>query len=144
MLAVTGQSIAATTGDHWKTKRKARTSQSVRMDSFAPNAGGLGWTPFKNTVHPTQKPVELARKAINNSSKAGDAVLDLFNGSGSTLIACEQTGRVGYGCELAPQYVDATIRRWQHLTGRQALLNGATLDEVEVQRTKGASRKAKK
>lgn len=71
--------------------------------------------------HPTQKPVELARRAIENSSQAGDSVIDLFLGSGSTLIAAEKTGRTCYGCELEPKYVDVIVRRWQQLTGLQAV-----------------------
>ena len=63
-------------------------------------------------VHPTQKPTALAIKAIFNSSKAGETVLDLFGGSGSTLIACEQTNRVNCTMEFDPKYVDVIRRRW--------------------------------
>ena len=76
----------------------------------------------KNEFHPTQKPVELAARAINNSSAAGDVVLDVFSGSGSTLIACETTGRFGRAMELSPQYVDVAVRRWQQFTGKRAKL----------------------
>jgi len=62
-------------------------------------------------VHPTQKPVELISYALFNSSKAEDIVLDLFLGSGSTLIACEKTNRICYGMELDPKYVDVIIKR---------------------------------
>jgi len=72
--------------------------------------------------HPTQKPVELATKAIINSSKAGDSVLDLYMGSGSTLIACESTNRICYGMELDPGYVDVIIQRWENYTGKKAIL----------------------
>lgn len=70
--------------------------------------------------HPTQKPVRIPARAILNSSKAGDAVLDLFGGSGSTLIACEHTERSAYVMELDPVYVDKIIERWERLTGEKA------------------------
>lgn len=71
-------------------------------------------------VHPTQKPVDLPAEAIKNSSKSGETVLDLFGGSGSTLIACEQTGRINRSMELDPKYCDVIVRRWQQFTGKQA------------------------
>ena len=88
----------------------------------------------KNEFHPTQKPVELPQRALTNSSKQGDAVLDLFGGSGSTLIACEKTGREARLMELDPKYVDVIVRRWQEFTGKQATLEatGATFAEVEA------------
>lgn len=73
------------------------------------------------SIHPTQKPVELARRALRNSTREGEAVLDMFSGSASTIMAAEQTGRVGYAIELDPQYVDAGVRRWQELTGKEAI-----------------------
>ena len=73
-----------------------------------------------NKLHPTQKPVALALKAIMNHS-AG-LVLDLFLGSGSTLIACEKTNRICYGMELDPKYVDVIIKRWEDYTGQKANL----------------------
>ena len=76
----------------------------------------------KNEFHPTQKPVELAERAIGNSSEAGDVVLDVFSGSGSTLIACETTGRKARVMELNPNYVDVAVRRWQQFTGKRATL----------------------
>lgn len=76
--------------------------------------------PVKNNLHPTMKPVELVERAIRNSSKSRDIVLDLFGGSGSTLIACEKTGRSARLIELDPKYVDVIIRRWQDYTGEQA------------------------
>ena len=68
------------------------------------------------------KPVALLLQAINNSSKAGDEILDLFGGSGSTLIACEKTGRINRSMELDPKYCDVIIQRWQDFTGRAATL----------------------
>lgn len=79
----------------------------------------------KNTYHPTQKPVELPERAITNSSKAGDEILDLFGGSGSTLIACEKNGRHARLMELDPKYCDVIVKRWEDFTGKKAeLLNG--------------------
>ena len=85
-----------------------------------------------NYDHPTQKPVELIEKALQNSSKSGDTILDLFGGSGSTLIACEKTGREARLMELDPKYVDVIVKRWQEFTGKQAVLeaDGRTFDEV--------------
>jgi DNA modification methylase len=57
------------------------------------------------------KPPELVARAINNSSRAGESVLDLFLGSGTTIVACEQTGRIGYGMEIEPKYVAVTLQR---------------------------------
>lgn len=84
-------------------------------------------------VHPTQKPVELIERALNNSSKAGDVILDVFGGSGSTLIACEKTGRKARLMELDCKYVDVIIKRWQDFTGRKATHaeSGKTFDELE-------------
>jgi DNA modification methylase len=73
-------------------------------------------------VHPTQKPVELIERALGNSSKAGDLVIDCFGGSGSTLIACEKNGRYARIMELDPKYCDVIVRRWQAFTGKQAVL----------------------
>jgi len=72
--------------------------------------------------HPTQKPVALPEEAIKNSSKGQDIVLDLFGGSGSTLIACEKTGRINRSMELDPKYCDVIVQRWQEFTGQTATL----------------------
>lgn len=81
--------------------------------------------PTKSEIHPTMKPIALFDYQIKNSSKSGDAVLDLFNGSGTTIMACEQNGRNAYCMELDPKYVDAAIERWEEFTGEKAvLLNG--------------------
>jgi DNA modification methylase len=76
-------------------------------------------------LHPTMKPVSLLQRALHNNSKQGDEVLDLFGGSGSTLIACEKTARHCRMMELDPKYCDVIIKRWQEFTGEQAL-NEAT------------------
>ena len=76
--------------------------------------------PLANPLHPTMKPLLLIEKALANSSVPGDIVLDSFLGSGSTLIACERTGRVCYGVELDPEYVDVAVRRWETFSGQKA------------------------
>jgi len=73
-------------------------------------------------LHPTMKPVTLISNALENSSKAGDSILDLFGGSGSTLIACEKTARDCRMMELDPKYCDVIIQRWQNFTGQTATL----------------------
>jgi DNA modification methylase len=78
--------------------------------------------PLKNGEHPTMKPIGLVARAIVNSSKTGDAVLDGFGGSGTTMIAAEQTGRRAFLCELDPKYCDVIVTRWEELTGQQAEL----------------------
>lgn len=75
--------------------------------------------PARNGEHPTMKPVELFAYQIQNSTKKGDIVLDLFGGSGTTIIACEQTGRIGYSMELDPRYCDVIIKRYENLTGNK-------------------------
>lgn len=80
--------------------------------------------PLSSKLHPTMKPVELIEYAIGNSSKKGWSVLDLFGGSGSTLIACEKTDRKCYMMELDPHYVDVIIKRWEDYTGNKAELLG--------------------
>jgi len=83
-------------------------------------------------VHPTQKPVELVERALSNSSKGGDIILDSFGGSGSTLIACEKSGRKARLMELDPKYIDVIIKRWQDYTGREAIHaeTGKTFNEL--------------
>lgn len=76
--------------------------------------------PAKNDLHPTMKPVELVERAVKNSSKQRDLVLDPFGGSGTTVIACEKLGRRARVIELDPKYVDVIVRRWQEWTGEKA------------------------
>jgi DNA modification methylase len=78
--------------------------------------------PSRSDLHPTTKPVELIVRAVQNSSKRGDVVLEPFCGSGSTLIACEQTDRACRAIELDPKYVDVIVKRWETLTGEKAEL----------------------
>jgi DNA modification methylase len=86
--------------------------------------------PAKNDLHPTMKPVELVERAIRNSSKTRDLVLDPFGGSGSTLIACEKSGRRARLIELDPKYVDVIVKRWEAFTGRKATRLGEPADEA--------------
>ena len=83
------------------------------------------------------KPVELVERAIRNSSRPGDVVLDPFGGSGTTLIAAEKSGRQARLIELDPKYADVIVRRWQEFTGKQATheASGATFAEVDADST---------
>lgn len=76
--------------------------------------------PLKNTDHPTMKPIKLMSRLITNSSRKKENVLDIFGGSGSTLIACEQLNRRCFMSEIDPKYCDVIIKRWETLTGKQA------------------------
>jgi hypothetical protein len=86
-------------------------------------------------LHPTVKPVALVADAMLDASVRHDVVLDAFLGSGTTLIAAERTGRVCYGLELEPGYVDTAIRRWQTWTGQQArhAISGRLFDDLEAE-----------
>ena len=92
--------------------------------------------PHVNDLHPTMKPVELVERAIRNSSKGRDTVFDPFGGSGTTLIACEKTGRQARLIELEPKYCDVIIRRWQEFSGKEAALadGGQSFREIAVER----------
>jgi len=88
--------------------------------------------PYKNDLHPTMKPVELVERALRNSSRPGDVVLDPFGGSGTTLIAAQKTGRQARLIELDPKYVDVIVRRWQEYAGAQAVreADGVLFDDL--------------
>lgn len=92
-----------------------------------------GYDKSKN-IHPTQKPIFIPEEAISNSSKMGSNVLDLFGGSGSTLIACEKTNRNAYLMELDPKYCDVIIKRWQDFIGQEATneTTGKTFAETKA------------
>ncbi|WP_395007301.1 site-specific DNA-methyltransferase [Undibacterium sp.] len=89
--------------------------------------------PHRNGPHPTMKPVELIEYQVLNNTKGQDVVLDIFGGGGSTLIACEKSGRHGCLMELDPKYVDVIVRRWQEFTGKNATLEktGASFLSIE-------------
>lgn len=82
--------------------------------------------PSRSADHPTMKPVELVLRAINNSSDRGEIVLDLFGGSGTTLLAAEQAGRKARLVELSPAYCDVIVRRWEEMTGKKAVREAAS------------------
>jgi len=92
-----------------------------------------------NDLHPTMKPISLCERAICNSSKRNESVLDLFGGSGSTLIACEKSGRNAYLMELEPSYCDVIILRYQAYTGKQAtrIKDGVSYDSIAQNINKG-------
>ena len=89
--------------------------------------------PQKNDLHPTMKPVELVERALRNSSRPGNVVLDPFGGSGTTLIAAEKSGRVARLIELDPKYADVIVRRWEDYTGKKAARASSTAQPAEIQ-----------
>jgi DNA modification methylase len=97
--------------------------------------------PMANLEHPTMKPVELVERAIRNSSKSRDTILDVFGGSGTTMIACEKSRRQARLVELEPKYCDVAITRWQEFTGREAKLesDGRSYREVAGSRSAAAA-----
>ncbi len=97
--------------------------------------------PAANRIHRTAKPVELVERALINSSKGGDLVVDLFGGSGSTLIGCERRNRKARLMEIDPKYADCIVKRWQEYTGKQAVLDGdgRTFGEVAQERLAAAA-----
>jgi DNA modification methylase len=103
---------------------------------FGPNNAVDVWSIKKvnpqSMIHLTEKPVELASRAMEYSSRPGENVLDLFGGSGSTLIAAEQTGRKAFLMELDPLYCDVIVERWQRFTGREPVLSGSEPAEKTV------------
>jgi DNA modification methylase len=96
--------------------------------------------PRVNDLHPTMKPVELVERAIKNSSKSRDIVLDLFGGSGTTLIASEKTGRHARLIELDPKFVDVIIKRWEDYSGQQAVREDDGIKFGEISQTDQPSR----
>ena len=118
---------------HWCGDRKQSTLWE--LSNLNPFGGEKGTDTV--TGHETQKPVELRRRPIENHTERGGLVFDPFLGSGTTLIAAEDTGRICYGLELSPVYVDVIVERWQKLTGGAALLaeDGRTSDELREARS---------
>jgi DNA modification methylase len=111
---------------HWFNPEITNATDVWSVKKVSPNA----------MVHLTEKPVELAVRALTYSSKAGETVLDLFGGSGSTLIACEKLGRRARLMEIDPPYCDVIIRRWQEYAGKAATLegDGRRFDEIRDER----------
>jgi DNA modification methylase len=113
-------------------KPGAKSINNIELGRFGRNRTNVWTYPGVNTfktgkgddlaIHPTVKPTAMIADAIRDASKRGDIVLDPFLGSGTTLLACERTGRICHGVEYEPGYVDLAIRRWQELTGKDAVL----------------------
>lgn len=125
----------------WYAVRKAATNVWIgdRKQTTLWQVGYQNTNPEnEEQTHGTQKPVELMRRPIVNHTSEGQAVYDPFMGSGTTLIAAETTGRIAYGCEINPLYIDMAIRRWQSFTGKIAtrLGDGRTFIELEAEATR--------
>lgn len=109
----------------WNTELICYATRGKHTFNFPKEGHALStWTINKkngDTGHPTEKPVEVPAMAVSHSSKENDIVLDLFGGSGSTLIACEQLNRKCYMCELDPHYCDVIISRYENFTGEAAV-----------------------
>lgn len=118
----------------WAGDRKQSTVWNIARN-MGFTAGADEKTPGdEHTAHGTQKPVECMRRPILNNSTKGDAVYDPFVGSGTTIIACERTGRRAFAMDCTPGYVDISIERWQKETGRKATLEGRSFEEVRADR----------
>lgn len=120
-----------------KKVRYVRMEQDKPIDVYTDDNLNTIWEVARETgyLHPTQKPVELPMRAINNSSEPGDIVLDFFGGSGSTLIGAERTGRTCYSTELDPRYADVIISRYVMETGNigiKCTRDGKTYDYMEL------------
>lgn len=107
-----------TAGHHWYADRKQTTVWPFDR-------------PARSEAHPTMKPVDLIAYPIQNSSQAGDIVFDPFGGSGSTLIACEKTGRKARLMEIDPKYCDVIVKRWEEFTGKKAERIGGSSHDTE-------------
>lgn len=124
--------LYATRGDHnWKGGRKQTTVWDIQTIEWAGREEGK-WG------HGTQKPIECMKRPIENNSDPGDLVYDPFSGSGTTIIAAEQTGRKCIGIELSPTYCDAICRRFESVTGKRAIResDGAEFSEMIAARDK--------
>jgi DNA modification methylase len=123
---------------HWRGDRTQSTVWEVaNLNPFGGSSDGENPV----TGHGTQKPVELMRRPILNHTQVGEGVYDPFVGSGSSLIAAESTGRVCYGIDIDPKYVDVAVLRWQQFSGRHAILDGdvRTFEEIAAERRKEAT-----
>jgi DNA modification methylase len=121
-----GHSIAVTpaTGRGGRRLRtiQLEAGQELQVAGFRPQSDAWRFRrdPMQENIHPTQKPVALVRRAIENHTLAGGLVLDTFAGSGSTVIAAEQTGRRAAVVEISPKYASAIVERWEQTTGQEA------------------------
>ncbi len=111
--------------------RNARTHSDEQIAQIAASIREFD-KPQRNGEHPTMKPVALFEYQMLNNTKGQDIILDLFGGSGTTMIAAEKNGREARLMELDPKYCDVIIRRWQNFTGKKAIhaATGKTFDEV--------------
>ena len=100
----------------------SKTNKAMRIFDFSRGGALANNKNNGGRLHPTQKPVALAQRAIINSTKEGNYVLDLFGGSGSTLIACQKNIRKSCTMELDTKYCDVIVKRWQNFTGKDAVL----------------------
>src|SRR6266480_1035154 len=123
--------------------RTSTTSSSGATAVLAPTSGiMLGVNTFRAgrldelQSHPTVKPVALVADAIRDCSRRGDIVLDLFGGSGTTLLAAERVGRRAYTLEIEPRFVDVAIKRWQAFSGKDAICaeSGLSFDDIASKR----------
>ncbi len=111
------------------TKEEMKEMLSKFIDGEIPTTVINEDKPLRNGEHPTMKPVPLIGRQIKNSTRRGDIVLDIFGGSGTTLIACHQLGRKCRMVEYDPVYVDVIIKRWEQLTGKEAVFIGNCLND---------------
>ena len=117
----------------WLGDRKQTTVWEVaNLNPF----GGAAVAENEVTGHGTQKPVEIMRRPLVNHTRPAEACYDPFLGSGSTLIAAESIGRICYGMDIDPRYVDTAVLRWQRFTGKQAVLDGDRRTFVEIARAR--------
>jgi DNA modification methylase len=119
---------------HWAGDRKQSTVWSIPTVHRTQGDVDDG-----RTNHSTQKPVEAMRRPIENNSRAGQSVYEPFSGSGTTIIACEQTGRRALAIELEPAYVDMAVLRWQKFSGEEAMLDGTGQGYASVKETRDAA-----
>jgi DNA modification methylase len=120
---------------HWAGDRKQTTVWDLKSPIHI-----MSGSKEEKSAHPTQKPVECMKRPIENNSSPGQAVYEPFSGSGTTIIACEMTGRACHAIELNPAYVDVAVKRWQDFTGQAATLEatGQSFADVCEQRYAGA------
>lgn len=117
--------VGSVGGGHYSNKKLATYKDVFMLDpvDFAdlPDVWYQNRDKTSEYVHPTQKPIRLAERAIRKNSQPGDIVLDAFGGSGSTLMACEQMDRRCFMLELDPKYCDVIVDRWEKFTGKKAV-----------------------
>ena len=133
MVGVVGEDFPAEHLEFFRSRLQAQKddllSNAGETVTLLPQDGTTAWCvsrdPVGEYVHPNQKPAALALKALHLSSQPGDVVVDMFAGSGSTLIACEQSGRKARCIEIHPHFAAAAIERWHLMTGMQPVRNAA-------------------